>query len=931
STAGIDLGRVGRLAHLGNRLRDGKLVLDTDMTLRPGYGAGRLVLRAADVDAAGVPAISARADLTLDGRSIQGTLHADAGAVGALDVSVPKVTLGGGGSLGPRAWARAFGAVDVDARADLGRLGAVVPAEDLPFSEARGTVGLRAHLARDDLRDGTPAITVHLDTDKLALAPRSPLQRDIGGVPVHPAPRWSLDGVDVDLDGSLDGETGALRVSMGTRDRRGALARLDVASKKLPCADLFHDTDRWWADLQTADLDVHLRVPERGLGSLPALLEQHYVTGRVLADATLRGSLATPQVDVVAGVRHAGFGGRAGTQVMDIDVEAHYDGKVATGSAKARSEGRELLRVDTRLDGAPQQLLAHDLATGRWTASARAHLDSFPLNALAVFDERLLSGVVSGDVSLDGLHEDARLDAGLSVDRFSVGSIAYKSARVAMKAEGGAIDADVRIDQADGFGEAKAHATASWGARLAPELDPTQPLDAKMEAKSLRLAAVQPFVSGVLDELDGRLDGRLEAELDPRDRDAKLSGNLVLTRGAVEAAVGGGELHDIAATVKFEPNGTIALEKLDAAGVSGKLHAEGVAHLEGASLASAHATISIPGDSAIPLTAGGVELGALDGRIDVNVGPSRGASTVRVEVPKADVKLSESSTRTPQALGPFPDNVRIGVHRDAPWRFVLVPLDPSAKSEAASDAPGASRAVVATHLGEVHVSRGTELGVDLTGNVNVNAGGTTHATGQIRLKKGGKLDVQGRTFTIDSGTVTFVDDPGNPQVVVKAGWTAPDGTIVYATFAGPLKTGKVTLSSEPRLSKEEIVQVLLFGSAGGKQAQTPSTSTENSAIATAGGEAAQPLNHMLNQLGLGAVTAKVDTSESANPKPEVEVQVAKDISLQIAVVLGQPPPGVNPDRTLFTLDWRLFSKWSLATTVGDAGTTIFDLLWQRRY
>jgi translocation and assembly module TamB len=127
------------------------------------------------------------------------------------------------------------------------------------------------------------------------------------------------------------------------------------------------------------------------------------------------------------------------------------------------------------------------------------------------------------------------------------------------------------------------------------------------------------------------------------------------------------------------------------------------------------------------------------------------------------------------------------------------------------------------------------------------------------------------------------------------------------------------------------VQLLLFGSANGTQAQTPSASTQNSAIATAGGEAAQPLNHMFNQLGLGAVTANVDTSEAANPKPEVEVQIARDISLQIAVVLGQPPPGVNPDRTLLTLDWRFRSMWSLVSTVGDAGTTMFDLLWQRRY
>jgi hypothetical protein len=88
---------------------------------------------------------------------------------------------------------------------------------------------------------------------------------------------------------------------------------------------------------------------------------------------------------------------------------------------------------------------------------------------------------------------------------------------------------------------------------------------------------------------------------------------------------------------------------------------------------------------------------------------------------------------------------------------------------------------------------------------------------------------------------------------------------------------------------------------------------------------------MLDQLGLGAVTAKIESSETSNPKPGVEVQIARELTLEIAFVLGQPPPGVNPDRTLLTLDWRFLSKWSVAATVGDAGTTIFELLWQKRY
>jgi len=167
--------------------------------------------------------------------------------------------------------------------------------------------------------------------------------------------------------------------------------------------------------------------------------------------------------------------------------------------------------------------------------------------------------------------------------------------------------------------------------------------------------------------------------------------------------------------------------------------------------------------------------------------------------------------------------------------------------------------------------------------------------------------------------------------VVRAGYKAPDGTTVYATFVGPLKTGKVTLSSEPSLPQQEIVELLMFGTTGGPQAQSPSPDAASSVVGTVGGEAAQPLNHALGQMGLGSVRADVDTTSSTNPRPEIEIQIARDISLKVGVVLGQVPPGVNPDHTLVTVAWRFLSRWSLASTLGDAGTTIFDLLWQRRY
>ncbi len=935
TTRGIDLARVARLAHLEKTLQSGTVALDTDLRLQRTAGEGKLVLDASHVSTSQAKNVTAHVDVAMTGRKVVARVHADLPGIVDLDVDAPEIAFGGSAPLLGAAWKEAFGSVNVRGRADLAKLTTLVPPESLGLSEARGTVVLQGRLARDGVSDVTPAVDLAVGTDQLVLAARVPQERDIDGVLVHPLPAWHLAGVDFDVHAAIDGGTGRIQLTTTARDGRGPLAELDATSAHFPFGDLAHDRSRLTSDLRKTDLELQLVVPERPLEAVPPILQQHHVAGRLQAKVTLAGTIEKPALDVTAALRHGSFSGNVIATPLDVDLAAHYDGARATASVQARARDRKLLDLQAKGQAAIAQLLGPTGSSSGppWTASLRAHMESFPLESISVLDDKLVSGKLSGDLAIEGLHEDARLDARLAVDALSVGSVHYKGANVVVKADGKVLDADVRIDQPDGFLESKANAVASWGAALAPTLDPSKPLSVSLSSKDFRIAGLLPFVDGVLDELDGRLDADVRAELDPRDKGAKLSGTLSLDRGTLEAAAGGGELHDLAANVKLAPDGTITLEKLTAAGMNGRLEATATAKLQGIKLQHAHAVVTIPGGSPIPLTAGGVELGNVDGRleVDASAAPDGGGTKLEVQVPQLEVKLPEGSTNSAQALGAM-KKVRIGAHRGDPARFVLLPLDPTKKKPPPQDATTQSPPmVIATQLGDIHVVKGTQLKVDLGGKLQVVSGATTKVTGRIALKKGGTLDVQGRTFTIENGTVTFVDDPGDPQVVVKAGWTAPDATVVYATFTGPLKTGKVTLSSEPQLSQEEIVQLLLFGSADGKQAQTPSSSTENSAIATAGGEAAQPLNHMLDQLGLGAVTAKVDTSDSANPKPEIQVQIAKELSLELAYVLGRPPPGVNPDTILLTLDWRMFSKWSLATTVGDAGTTIFDLLWQRRY
>jgi translocation and assembly module TamB len=153
--------------------------------------------------------------------------------------------------------------------------------------------------------------------------------------------------------------------------------------------------------------------------------------------------------------------------------------------------------------------------------------------------------------------------------------------------------------------------------------------------------------------------------------------------------------------------------------------------------------------------------------------------------------------------------------------------------------------------------------------------------------------------------------------------------MVYADYSGPLKSGKVNLRSEPALSKSEILSLILFGTTDGMSG-AGSSGSQSVGAGVAGGAATQPLNRALENFGLGGVSTRVDTS-SSTPRADVEVQIARDISLQIAQVMGTPPPGQNPDMTLLTLNWRFIRQWSAQTTIGNAGTSILDLVWQYRY
>jgi hypothetical protein len=63
----------------------------------------------------------------------------------------------------------------------------------------------------------------------------------------------------------------------------------------------------------------------------------------------------------------------------------------------------------------------------------------------------------------------------------------------------------------------------------------------------------------------------------------------------------------------------------------------------------------------------------------------------------------------------------------------------------------------------------------------------------------------------------------------------------------------------------------------------------------------------------------------------VEVRLSSNVVTRVTVQTGVPLPGQPPDLTLVTFGWNFHPRWSLQTTVGDAGSTAIEILWRHRY
>ena len=925
-SAAVDLERVAKLLGREEDLH-GHVALDVDAVSTQRGLDGRVAVDARDLSSGNIKGGSVHIALSGKGLHLQGDVDVALGDAGKLSLSAADLELGGPLTT-PASWRNATGSVAVTGALDIARLFAQIPEESRPVFAASGTVAIQGKASRPSV-SVAPALELTATTAGLTLIGKQDLKKNPDGSVVLGRAPWRTEGTDGTFGIKLAGSSGLTEIAVKLHDKRGPLASLD-ASATMPLDAIVRQPERLVDLARDTPIEARIVVPLRSIDALPPALGELPLRGEVAVDASIKGTARAPKLDLTArGTNLRSLTAASCVPIVAVDAHVAYGDDKADVRVAVTRDRREVLVTEAAVSANLNEALAGEAL--RWEASANVALNSFPIDTASAFLERPIGGNLSGKIAIKDLHRAASLDADLDLRGLSLDRVLFPTGKVLVTMRDGALTASVRLDQKDGYAETRAKGAMKWGAELAPELDLAQPIDVAIRAKNFRADAAMPFIQGVFTELDGRIDTDAKLHVEPGGKAGKLDGAIVIRDGVFEVPRIGERFHGVQGKIIMKPWGTLRLEEFSAQGPTGKMTMSASAVLKGLSFQSAEARVQIARAESLPLVFEGVPIGQAYGDITAKAQMKADgkALDVNVDIPSFHLELPQNSGHSVQPLDPE-KTVRIGLH--GPHEFVSIPLVPPEEPRAPSDLK--IRAMV--KLGnDVEIKRDTTVAIAVSGKVQIDVGEQTQIGGQIRLTRG-KLEIQGKQFIVDRGVVSFVGpDPADPQVVATAYWDAPGSIRVYADFSGHVSSGKLSLRSEPGLTQDEILALILFGSPDGSFGAASKPGQETSAgvkaAGFAGGVVTQGLNKAISDLTSADITTRVDTSEADNPRPELAVQISKKVSARLGYKLGVPAPGDNPDRTELTLDWRFVRNWSIEAVVGDQGSTTLDVVWRLRY
>ncbi|HEU4579154.1 MAG TPA: translocation/assembly module TamB domain-containing protein [Polyangiaceae bacterium] len=914
TTQRLDLARLLRIAGVQLPLRSAQADLEAHVSSRAGRPSGRIVGDIRQIAYAELRG-SLHTDLGLERNRLNGDARLELAPGGTTAITLRDLEP----PLSARDLQRLSGDITAQGELDLAQIQSLLPRAGVERAQGRLRYDVKLLGQRGGQR---PSLHAHLESQSLALVGQ---RADVGTTTDAELARmtapWSLRGIDVNVDAGL--ERGVADVHGKLFDEQGDLVTWNASWRGLPEQLGFAIPASVFV---RAPFQAQLHMPSRELERLPPTIRPNDIEGDLALSMDAEGTLQDPRVLAHATLaRFTPASERKRKAHLDLNIDAEYATAGGRFGVKAdhtsnRAQAQTVLELESRWSGDARRLAGATDGKSPIQADLDLDLNEFPLGVVPLLQQNHVRGRVSGKARLKGFGRDASLDVDLRTRELAVERLVMGELHAGVRGRQGQLELTSEINGRAGQASARVNAPLVWGDRVVPSTDGR--MEGTLETSQLRLSALLPLLEGSLSELDGKLDSNFKASIGGGE--SQLTGHASLRDGVIHMPALGQRFSKIEAEVNAGP-GEVRIENVKARGVSGGFEAQAVAKLVGLVPASAEASLKIKEDDKLPLTIEGEAMGDIWGNLKATYTNDQANQINRIDVKldKVHVILPDAPPRGLQELDQ-PEYIRVGYRRrDGDFTPIALQLleEPSEPSEMTTK--------VEVDLGTVSLVKGQQAKVDLTGKIVATLGDELDVQGQISTKRG-QLDISGKTFDIERGTVAFTGGkPDDPTINAVARYDSPAGYTVYAEYTGTAAKGKLAMRSEPPLSQDEIVTLLLFGSPDGSIGAGNGDSL-STAVSVAGGSAAQGLNRAISDVTDLDVSARVDTSTGA-PRPELVLQLTPRVAAKVTEALGEPVPGQSPDRTFVTLDLRLGSSWSLSTTVGDRGATAFDMIWRRRY
>lgn len=882
---------------------------------------------------------SAEVHAVLSGKHVSGRARVAKPEIGWIEIARAEIDLPGAPS--PKTIERATGTIDLRGEVDLAKGGALFGGDTV--REMRGIATISARIERASPTT-LPFVAATVQTNGLEVHLENGSE--------YPT---RIAGVDGAVHVLYDGATDDTEVGLVTWDGHGLLASADVKSR-VPIVAWARGQEKFDREaIGALALSGVVDVAERGIATLPAGLAQKDFRGTLAAHLEASGTIAHPLVHLAVDAddlreKHVAQGTQTQVRYAPVDgiLRARWDGERVVATVKL-DEGEHRHAVDLHdvedLEGSPGdpkkapekkpghvralvlgRVRAEDLVLGNpldWNASAELDVRDLELAPLPL--PMNARGALTTHVSLRDLTGNPTLRA-----RAHVANLGISGARVAAgdfeaDVKSGLIAAKATLTQEDG-GSARVDVDSqalAWKG-IDYEYDATKPARVQYVVDRMRLSILRPIVRRSIPEIDGVLNGKGSASVDATSQ--VFEGGLVLEGGRMYVNALGDELTDLHARATFERNGVFRIADVHGKVNAGVINAAAAGRMKGLGLEAADVVILVPSKDGVPLSSEGATFAEATGevKIAIRMAPDRRLLTADVTVSHARIEVPDRGTQNLQALDPD-ETITIGIRKPDGTLAPALLRPPSTRQQADPNAEAPVTARLSVTLGEEVTLEGRGLRLTLTGRTLVEVAREIAVTGQINLKSGGTIDVQGRKFVVDRGIVTFGGkDPADPTVIAAAYWDAPDRTRVWVEFSGPLKTGKLTLRSEPPYSKNEILAILLFG----RPDPNTTAASGRAANQVTGAAATAGLNKALGELS-DDIDLEQDQTSANRTRTKLGYRLRRNLKVQLGYASGVSQR--EPDTTYLFLEWQFIPKWSLVGTRGDRGTSILDMLWQHRY